>query len=172
VADASISHAIGTALLFVLPEDGVPAVKEAYRTLKPGGAVAFNSWAYVPTMNPIRAASRQTRPEGTPEIRGGLDKWEDAAFLKSAIGKGGFIDISLVQRDVYVTTTSLDRYATMLWSFIGGTTGVGWLESDEDKWDEAVDIVKAELRKTDGCEELEGGRLKLKFVAHIVVATK
>jgi ubiquinone/menaquinone biosynthesis C-methylase UbiE len=172
--DATLTHAIGTALLFALPEDGVPAVKEVYRTLKPGGAAAFNSWAYVPSMEPLRAASRRTRPDGTPEIRGAMDKWEDAEFLKETIAKGGFAEdkIVLVKRDVHVTATTMERFARMLWSFIGGTTAAGWLESDVDRWDEAVGIIEAGLRRTDGFEELEDGRLRLKFVANIAVATK
>jgi ubiquinone/menaquinone biosynthesis C-methylase UbiE len=174
IADSTFTHVIGTAFLFVLPEDGVPAMKEMKRTLKPGGVAALNSWAYVPNMGPIRVASTQTRPEGTPELRGGMDKWESPDFLKSTIEKAGFANdkITLVQREVYVTTTTIDRYATMLWSFIGGTTAVGWLESDEERWNEAVEIVKAELRKTDGFQELDDGRLKLKFVANVAVATK
>lgn len=45
----------------------------------------------------------------------------------------------------------------MLWSFIGGTTSVGWLESDEDNWSQAVDIVKEEPHQTDGFQLLEDG---------------
>jgi ubiquinone/menaquinone biosynthesis C-methylase UbiE len=174
IPDSTFSHAIGTAFLFVLPSDGVPAIKEIYRTLKPGGVVALNSWAYVPNMGPIQAASKLTRPEGVPLPRGGMDKWEDPGLLQRVIEEGGFSkdSITLTKRDVYVTTTSVDRYATMLWSFIGGTTASGWIESDEAKWDEAIEIVKEELSKSDGYKELEGGRLQLKFVANIAVATK
>ncbi|KAJ4356755.1 uncharacterized protein N0V89_004791 [Didymosphaeria variabile] len=172
IADATFTHAIGTAFLFALPEDGVPAIKEIYRTLQSGGVAAFNSWAHVPNMDPLRVASAATRPEGTPEIRGGMDKWEDAEFLRGVIEKGGFASekITMRKRDVYVTGTTIQRYATMLWSFIGGTTKAGWLESDGEKWDEAIEIVEAELRKADGFKELEGGRLRLKFVANIAVA--
>jgi hypothetical protein len=60
----------------------------------------------------------------------------------------------------------------MLWSFIGGTTAAGWIESDEERWDEAIAIIKDELRKTDGFTELEDGKMILKFVANIAVATK
>jgi ubiquinone/menaquinone biosynthesis C-methylase UbiE len=174
IADETFTHIIGTAFLFVLPEDGVPAMKEMYRTLKPGGVAALNSWAAVPNMDPIRIASTQTRPEGTPEIRGGLDKWSDLDFLRSTIEKAGFSsnNITCATRNVYIHTSEIDRYATMLWSFIGGTTSVGWLQSDEENWDKAVDIIRAELRKTDGSEELEDGTLKLKFVANIAIATK
>ncbi|POS80099.1 hypothetical protein DHEL01_v201506 [Diaporthe helianthi] len=48
---------ISNALLFVLPNDGIDAVKEAYRTLKPGGQAIFNSWAYVPNMSPLQVAA-------------------------------------------------------------------------------------------------------------------
>jgi hypothetical protein len=126
-------------------------------------------------MDPIRAASKRTRPEGTPEIRGGLDKWEDAESLRSVIRQSGFMKdkITLNKRNIHVTTTaSINHYATMLWSFIGGTTAVCWLESDEEKWNEVIEIIKTELRKTDGFKELEGGRLQLKFVANIAIATK
>ena len=60
----------------------------------------------------------------------------------------------------------------MLWSFVEGTTAVYWFESDEEQWEEAPDVLKFELRKTDGYEELEDGKLRLKFVASIAVAKK
>ncbi|KAK5943476.1 hypothetical protein PMZ80_004483 [Knufia obscura] len=172
--DCTFTHIIGTAFLFVLPEDGVPAMKEMARTLKSGGTAALNSWYYVPNMDPIRIASQKTRPAGTPEIRGGLDKWSDLDFLKSTIVKAGFSEnnITLVRRDVYCHAAEFDRYANMLWSFIGGTTSVGWLQSDEENWDKAIDIVKEEHRKTPGFELMEDGTVKLKFVANIAVVTK
>jgi ubiquinone/menaquinone biosynthesis C-methylase UbiE len=174
ILDATFSHAVGTALLFVLPSDGVPALKEIYRTLRPGGISVFNSWAYVPTMQPIRIAAQRTRPEGTQLPRSGTDKWEDPAFLKRVIVEGGFSEdkIRLAKRDVYATTSHLDRYAEMLWSFIGGTSEAGWLEEDEERWPEAIEIIKEELRKSDGCEELDGERLRLKFIANVAVAMK
>jgi len=174
IPDSFLSHAIGTAFLFVLPNDGVEAMKEIYRTLKPGGTAAFNSWAYVPNMQPIQAAAKQTRPAGTPLPRGGMDKWENPELLQRVILEGGFQaeKVTMSQRDVYVTTTSVDRYAQMLWSFIGGTSAAGWLESDERKWDEAIEIIKEELRNSDGYEELEGKRLQLKFRANIAIVKK
>ncbi|KAF1950208.1 S-adenosyl-L-methionine-dependent methyltransferase [Byssothecium circinans] len=172
--DATFSHAIATAFLFVMPKDGVAAVQEIYRVLKPGGVAAFNSWAYVPNLQPIQVAAARTRPEGTPLPRDGLEKWGDPEFLRRIIHEGGFAhgNITLTKREVHVTTTSIDRYATMLWSFIGGTTTAGWLESDELRWDEAVAIVKEELRKREGYKELDGGRLQLRFVANVAIARK
>ena len=62
----TFSHSIGNALLFVLPNDGIDALKETYRTLKPGGTVVVNSWAYAPNMEPLQTAAKVTRPPGTP----------------------------------------------------------------------------------------------------------
>lgn len=73
---------------------------------------------------------------------------------------------------MYVTTSELDRYANMLWSFIGGIAPVGWLKSDEETWDEAIEIIKRELRKADGYAELPGGKSQTKFIANIAIATK
>lgn len=63
---ATFTHAIGNVLLFVLPNHGIDAVKEMHRTLKPGGKVILKLWAYVPDMEPLEAAARDTRPDGTP----------------------------------------------------------------------------------------------------------
>lgn len=78
----------------------------------------------------------------------------------------------LGQADVEVTTPELRRYATMLWSFIGGTSESGWLTSDIENWDAATGIVIDELRTTPGFRDLGDGRATLKFVANVAVATK
>ncbi|KAK6070663.1 hypothetical protein SCUP515_08272 [Seiridium cupressi] len=165
---------IGNALLFVLANDGIDAVKEVHRTLKPGGLAVFNSWKYVPNMAPLEAAAKATRPEGIPLPRSGLDKWMRAEHLRDIIAQGGFdkAQVTMHQANVHVTTSEIDRYVNMLWSFIGGTTPAGWLESDEENWDKALDIIKWELKKTEGYTEIEDGRLRLQFIANIAVAKK
>lgn len=173
IANDTYDASLATAMVFVLPEYAVPAIKQMYRTLKPGGVAALNSWAYVPNMGPLRAASTATRPADFPEIRGGMDEWQEGDFLQARIQDGGFKDVSLVQREVFAhTTTDIYHQANMLWSFIGGTTSAGWIPSDEERWDEAIEIIVAELRKTDGYQQLEGDKLRLKFIAHVAVATK
>ncbi|PQE18192.1 Ubiquinone menaquinone biosynthesis C-methyltransferase protein [Rutstroemia sp. NJR-2017a BBW] len=114
-------------------------------------------------MEPIQAVAKATRPRGTPLPRDGFQRWSPAEFLRDVVEKGGFEKekITMAKRDVMVTTTELTHFATMLWSFIGGTTEVGWLKSDEDV-----------LRGTDGFKPLDGGRAQLKFIANVAIATK
>ncbi|KAM0361110.1 hypothetical protein ACHAP4_001568 [Fusarium culmorum] len=173
-ADETFTHAIGNALLFVLPNDGIDAMKEMYRTLKPDGVAIVNSWAYTPTLPAIIAACEKTRPAGTPLPRQGLEKWESEDFLRSIVEKGGFQadKVKMEKRDVFMTIGELKHFATMLWSFIGGTSSAGWLKSDEENWDAAVDAVIEALKKSEGFEELEGRKNKIMFKAHIAVAKK
>ncbi|KAI9159192.1 hypothetical protein HJFPF1_07200 [Paramyrothecium foliicola] len=86
----TFTHAIGNALLFVLANDGVDAVKETYRTLQSGGVAIFNSWGYVTNLIPLHVAAQATRPEGTPLPRAGLEKWSQPEFLRDVIERGGF----------------------------------------------------------------------------------
>ena len=59
----TFDYSVSNALLFVLPNGGIESVREVYRALKPGGKAVFSSWAYVPNMGPLQAASKATRPE-------------------------------------------------------------------------------------------------------------
>ncbi|KAF2179280.1 hypothetical protein K469DRAFT_716542 [Zopfia rhizophila CBS 207.26] len=70
----TFTHSIGNALLFVLSNDGIDALKEMYRTLRPVGIAAVNSWAYMPNMEPIQVAAKTTRLARTPLPRQGMEK--------------------------------------------------------------------------------------------------
>ncbi|KAI0455765.1 S-adenosyl-L-methionine-dependent methyltransferase [Xylaria acuta] len=172
--DDTFTLSLANALIFVLPNDGIDTVKEIYRTLKPGGKVIINTWKYVPNFLPIQIASKATRPEGTPLPRAGSEKWSQPEFLQSIIEKGGFEKEKIVieTSPVFYHTAEMDHYANMLWSFIGGTTTAGWLRSDEENWDKAIEVVKQEVRKTEGYQEVPGNKGILKFVANIAIATK
>ncbi|KAM0542859.1 hypothetical protein ACHAPJ_012582 [Fusarium lateritium] len=172
--DETFTHTIANALIFTLPNDGIDVMKETYRTLKPGGIAIVNSWAYTPTVPAIQAAAKKTRPAGTPLPRQGLEKWEDADFLRGVVIKGGFVPdkVTLSKRNVDGTIGDLGHFSTMMWSFVGGTSTAGWLESDEEHWDTAVNTLEEVLTLSEGYEKLDGGKNKIRFVANIAVATK
>lgn len=172
--DNTFTHSIGNAMIFTLGNDGIDAVREAYRTLKPGGKAVFNCWAYVPNIQPLEEAVKATRPEGSPLPRMGMEKWYDPAFLRNVMQQGGFkpSNIILEQVPLFVKFSDIHHFATMLWSFIGGTTAVGWLELDEEHWDQAVEVIKANLRKTDGFQDFQDGTFQLRFLSNIAIGTK
>lgn len=172
--DDTFTQSIANGIVFMLPNDGIDAVKEMHRTLKPGGTIAVNSWASVPNLQPIQATAEATRPAGTPLPRAGAEKWNDPVFLQSIVEKGGFKkeNIKVVQEDVFLNVGALDRYARMLWSFVGGTGAKGWLESDEEKWEEAIGVLKKQLLKHESSRLEDGGSMRLKFVGNIAIATK
>jgi hypothetical protein len=101
-----------------------------------------------------------------------MDKWPDPESLESTIHKAGFwkANIALIQRDVYCHAAEFDNNASMLWSFIGVTTAVGWLESDEEDWQQAIHIAKEHLLQTDCFQLLGNGRVRLDSIANIAVA--
>jgi hypothetical protein len=130
---------------------------------------------FTPTLKPVQIASKATRPHGTPELRQGLEKWSQAEFLRDVLEKGGFSrhDVEIVRQYVYITTPSvLERFANVLWSFIGGTSTVGWLKGDEDNWETAVGVVMDEVKRTDGFLETDDGKCILKFGVNIITARK
>jgi hypothetical protein len=88
--------------------------------------------------------------------------------------QGGFAkeNITMTTAKVSCGAPELTHFAAMLWSFIGGTSKAGWIPSDEEKWDEAIEISKVELAKTEGFKLLEGGKVQLEFIANIAIATK
>ncbi|KAI1264452.1 S-adenosyl-L-methionine-dependent methyltransferase [Xylariaceae sp. FL1019] len=152
--------------------NAIKAVNEIHRTLKPGGTAIINTWKYVPNLEPVQTASRETRPPGTKVPRDGFDVWSDAEFLERIIRKGGFEKIAMHECPVSTTVLEMKRYVAMLWSCVGGAGADSWLASDEENWDLALDVVERQLRKTPGFRELPDGRLHLEFVANIAIATK
>lgn len=125
-------------------------------------------------MESLGEAAKATRPEGSPHAREGMDKWSEISFIKAILENGGFASekSTVHQEPVFATLCDLDRYATMLWSFIGGTTSAGWMESDEERWDEAVETIKNAIGRPDGFQDLGDGKFAMKFVANIAIPTK
>jgi ubiquinone/menaquinone biosynthesis C-methylase UbiE len=173
--DETFTHSIANAVVFNIPvNNGIDAVKEMRRTLKPGGTLIVNSIAYTCRLEPIRVASRLTRPAGTPEMRNPLGLWQDPAYLAGIVEAGGFEkkDITVQQRDVFANVGNFDLHTRLVWSFMGDPYGYGWRKGDEDTWDEAVEIVRQEFRKTEGFQLLEDGTAIVRSVANVVTATK
>ncbi|KAL7944063.1 S-adenosyl-L-methionine-dependent methyltransferase [Trichoderma barbatum] len=172
--DETFTHTIANALIFVGPRNnGVDAVKEMYRTLKPGGALIVNCFAYVPVLEPIREASRVTRSGGTLPAWNSFEQWTDPAFIANIVEAGGFErgSIKVEQREMLVNIGDFDRHTTLVWSMRGMPSN-GWSQIDEDRWDEALEIVRREMRKTEGFKTLDDGTTVIRSLINVATATK
>ncbi|KAL7793765.1 S-adenosyl-L-methionine-dependent methyltransferase [Trichoderma ceciliae] len=160
--DETFTHTIGNAMIFVGPRNnGVDAVKEMYRMLKPGGTLILNCFAYTPVLDPVREASRATSPGGILPAWDSFQEWTDPAFIANIVETGGFKkgSVSVQQREMFVNIGDYDRHTTLVWS-MRGMPSIGWNEEDEERWDEAVDIVRRELRKRALQNENENDKIK------------
>ena len=171
--DETFTHSIGNAMLFLVGNGGINAVKEMRRTLKPGGMLLVNCFAYNPHLEAVREASRATRPEGILPAWDSFEHWQDPAVIAGALEAGGFKkDMVIVrQREMFVNVGNFERHALLVWSF-RGMPAAGWSKEDERSWDDAVDIVKRELRKTEGFKLGEDGTAIVRFLINIATATK
>jgi hypothetical protein len=48
----------------------------------------------------------------------------------------------------------------------------GWSKQGEERWNEAVEIPKQELRKTEGFKILEDGGTVIRFVINVATAAR
>ena len=60
---------------------------------------------------------------------------------------------------------------TALWGYIGQKDD-GWKEEDEEKWDEAIDVMAKTTEKSLGATKANDGGPLLKFVVNISISTK
>ncbi|EHK18463.1 uncharacterized protein TRIVIDRAFT_194221 [Trichoderma virens Gv29-8] len=146
--DEIFTHTIGNAMIFVGPRNnGIDAVKEMYRTLKPGGTLILNCFAYVPVLEPIREASRVTRTGAILPAWTSFEEWTDPAFIANIVEAGGFKkeSIKVQQREMFVNIGDFDRHTELVWS-MRGMPSTGWSREDEERWDEALEINCAILQ--------------------------
>ncbi|KAF2648799.1 S-adenosyl-L-methionine-dependent methyltransferase [Lophiostoma macrostomum CBS 122681] len=155
--DATFTHSF-TSMAFHCCGSTVRAAREIHRTLQPGGIAVASIWTHMPHVRPFQEAHWRTRGrEGPMPALLPVEEFGESELLR-ALEAGGFEKSRM--------------WAGLGWSYLGALEG-GWLERDEERWDEAVGEILGRLEG--GCEGVsrdgEGG-LVLKFVACVVVARK
>ena len=171
--DETFTHSIGNAMVFLTRNDGVDTVMEMRRTLKPGGTLIVNCLAYNPHLNAVREASRSTRTGGILPAWDSFEHWQDPTYITRVLEAAGFEKgaVKAQQREVFMDVGDFDRHALITWSF-RGMPSTGWSKQDEERWDEAIEIVKQELRKTEGFQLLEDGRTVIRMLINVATASK
>ncbi|KAE9374924.1 S-adenosyl-L-methionine-dependent methyltransferase [Stipitochalara longipes BDJ] len=170
--DNVFTHSITNCVILRLDdEEAVQACKEAYRTLKKGGAAAVSAWAEVPHRKALAAAHAATRPKGAGDLVGGAVRWIDGRLLRRCMEKGGFECVRMLKAKSVWEVEDLDVWVRVMWSMLGRMES-GWIESDHMRWNEAVKVFGKVIRNQEGVELLGNGRARMTGWCWIALAQK
>lgn len=164
VPDDYFTHSINNFSIFTFlrPAD---AIRETYRTLRPGGLAIVTCWRRFAPVHIIHVAQKKIRPD-LPLMPIPNPQFYEEGVLQRVVEEGGFAKDNIKLVDKVLTVTDDENIAglTMLMS---GPLMVkareGYTKEEEDRW---AETVKQALK-----EEVEqfGG---VRFEAYIVLATK
>jgi SAM-dependent methyltransferase len=165
----TFTHSITNIGIFFTGSAGLDGAKEVYRTLKPGGIAVVNCWQAVTWLFPIVAVHNALRP-GKP-FPAPPTNWADGVQIQKIMKEAGFAEekTKLETSEAWAKTRDLRVWAEKTWAYLAGI-GV-WQESDEERWDEAVDLLVKKLKESQGVKVVEG-ETWLRASEWVVVATK
>jgi len=144
-----------------------------FRTLKPGGRAVVCTFAFRPHDDAMKAAHLATRGHSAKLGLAYDPGWLKQETLRAFLVAGGFekSKISISTCDVFEKLKDLRWWMTALWGYIG-QRDIGWTLEDEEKWDEAVDILVETMAKSPGVMKTDDGEALVKFVVNVSIATK
>jgi SAM-dependent methyltransferase len=167
----TFDYSITNVALFFTSNAGLDGAREIHRTLKPGGTAVANCWRHITWLMPIMAVHKATRPGKpwpTPVVL-----WNDGQQIQKVMREAGFReeDVRLESSEAWVKVpkAELRTWAEKAWSYLGGVGG--WSDGDEDKWDEAVDLLTKLLLEQPGTK-IEGDEVWMKASQWVVIAKK
>jgi SAM-dependent methyltransferase len=161
-----------TSFAFHCLGDHDQAARHVYRTLRPGGFAIATIWIFMPHVEALQHAHWRTRgKDGPMPALLPLEEFKEPD-LRAALRVGGFKDenISCSEKTCYLKVPDMKRWAQLAWSYLGHLP-TGWSQSDEDKWDEAIDDIVEQLASGDGIT-FENGETVMKMISVVAVAKK
>lgn len=176
-AEETFEASVANCVIYRFPDsDARQAAREMCRTLKPNGIAIASGFGYTAHRAALAAAHYGTRPDKTGPLVGGAVRWEDGTLLEATMRQGGFSEVDMHMIETTTVVEDLREWEYNMWATLG-RPAAGWLESDELKWDEALSIFDAMLRKQPGFQILESEsgapeRAQLINQAWIAVAKK
>ncbi|KAH6910484.1 S-adenosyl-L-methionine-dependent methyltransferase [Coprinopsis sp. MPI-PUGE-AT-0042] len=170
-ADNFFDLSIMNLAIFFSPNQGLDGAKEIYRILKPGGVGLVNCWEHIPWLIPFQSAYELVRAKKIPT--GPLAVWHDGQHLQKVMRDAGFKqeDMKMERHEAWleVKRQDLREWAEKIWAYMAGVAG--WVEGDEEKWDQAVDTLTESLLVQPGTE-ITDDVVKMKGSQWVVVAKK
>ncbi|KAJ4372732.1 hypothetical protein N0V86_008097 [Didymella sp. IMI 355093] len=170
-ADNTFTHSLTNVAIFFTSDAGLGGAREIFRTLRPGGTAVVNCWAHVTWLLPVRAVHEHFRPGKpfpTPVVA-----WHDGQHIQKVMRDAGFNeqDMRIERSDAWavVKKSGLRGWAEKSWAYLGGIAG--WVEGDEEMWDQAVDKL-VELLLVQPGTVVEDNEVRMKASQWVVVAKK
>ncbi|GAP91163.1 putative methyltransferase type 11 protein [Rosellinia necatrix] len=162
--DDHFTHSIDnfSIFAFVRPAD---AVRETYRTLRPGGLAVVTCWRRFAPMFIVHAAQKKIRPD-LPLMPTPSPEFYEEGVLQKVVEEGGFAkgNITVVDKVLVVADDENIAGLTMLMSGpMMSKARDGYTKEEEARWAESVgQSVKEEVEQFGG----------IRFEAYVLLATK
>ncbi|KAF2963351.1 hypothetical protein GQX73_g10216 [Xylaria multiplex] len=164
VPDNYFTHSINNFSIFTFVRP-VDAVRETYRTLRPGGLAVITCWRRFAPVLIVHAAQKKIRPD-LPLMPTPSPQFFEEGVLQKVVEEGGFAkdNITVTEKVLVVTDEENIAGLTMLMS---GPMMIkardGYTGEEEARWVESVkQAIKEEVDQFGG----------IRFEAYILLATK
>jgi hypothetical protein len=167
--DNYFTHSITNIALFMTSSGGLDGATEIYRTLQPAGIAVVNCWETLAWLQPfklVHAALRPGKPYPTPPIL-----WNDGKQIQKVMLEAGFRreGMRVERSEAWAKMSDIRDWAENSWAFLGGLGG--WVETDGERWDEAVDLLVKFCLEQEGTEKV-GGEVWMRASQWVVFAKK
>lgn len=148
-------------------------LSEVHRSLQPGGVAMVSVWNGMPHVDALKHANRLTRGQDAPLPMLLQDISFEEEQMKQALIDAGFDTdkTKVYHKDAFATIPDMKRWAQLAWSYLGFLPS-GWLQEDEERWDEAVDDIVEQLENGEGTSTDENGDIVMRFAGCVAIAVK
>ncbi|KAF2490148.1 S-adenosyl-L-methionine-dependent methyltransferase [Lophium mytilinum] len=168
--DDYFTHSFTNIAIFMMGSAGLDGATEIYRTVRPGGVAIVNCWQSLAWMQPIIAVQMATRSHGRvgkPPV-----SWADGTQLRKIMVQAGFMEenVTMSSSEASAVVKDLRSWAELSWAYLGGLQG--WAQEDEDRWDEAIDMLVEKLKEAVGTTMDKDGVVYMKASQHMLIAKK
>lgn len=164
VPDNYFTHSIDnfSIFTFVRPTD---AVRETYRTLRPGGLAVVTCWRRFAPMFIVHAAQKKIRPD-LPLMPTPSPEFYEEGVLQKVVEESGFAKNNITMVDKVLVVDDDENIAGLIMLMSGpmmSKAREGYTEEEEARWVGSVShSVKEEVEQFGG----------IRFEAYILLATK
>ncbi|KAI1741711.1 S-adenosyl-L-methionine-dependent methyltransferase [Xylaria scruposa] len=164
VSDNYFTHSINNFSIFTFIRP-VDAIRETYRTLRPGGLAIVTCWRRFAPMLIVHAAQKKIRSD-LPLMPSPGPQFYEEGVLQKVVEEGGFAKGKIAMADKVLVVTDNENIAGLTALMSGplmAKAREGYTAEEEARWTESVSqSVKEEVEQFGG----------IRFEAYILLATK